>query len=211
MYSRSGNLGYARRVFDHMQNMNVLSWTSMITGYASHGLASEAIEVFSSMVSKGYVPNEVTFVSVLSACSYCGLIEKGLEYFNLMKAEYGIDPKVDHFACLVDMFGRAGKLVEAQNYVERFNDSEMLTKVENVVDDRNASIWGALLGGCKMHGNVEIGSVTVEKMIHTKQASDALVALSNLHAASGNWKAVHDLREQWKRRGFTLRPVLINT
>ncbi|KAH0455656.1 hypothetical protein IEQ34_015688 [Dendrobium chrysotoxum] len=208
MYSRSGNLVYARRIFNKMQMMNDLSWTSMITGYATHGFASEAIEVFENMIRKDFVPNEVTFVSVLSACNHCGLIEQGMQYFNLMKEKYGIAPRADHFACLVDMLGRAGKLVEAQRVLESRNALETNSdKKCRVGSDNEATIWGALLGGCMIYGNLEMGRKVAKEMINRKhQISGTFVILSNFYASSGNWESVYNLREDWKWQGFVQKP-----
>ncbi|KAK8940736.1 Pentatricopeptide repeat-containing protein [Platanthera zijinensis] len=210
MYSRSGNLGHARKIFDGIQNMNVQSWTSMITGYATHGFASEAIELFEDMVSKGFVPNEVTFVSVLSVCSRCGLIEQGMQYFGLM-GKYGIiAPRGDHYACLVDMLGRAGKLAEARDILLSINGSSETKSYKKcrANGEDAAATWGALLGGCKLYGNVEMGSEVAREMMSRKhQASGSLVALSNLYAFSGDWDAVYTLRKEGKRGwGFIQKP-----
>ncbi|KAJ6834660.1 pentatricopeptide repeat-containing protein-like [Iris pallida] len=200
MYSRSGNLSYARRVFDRMGGKNVVSWTSMITGYAAHGFGPEAIKLLEQMMSMGFKPNEVTFVSVLSACSHCGLVEQGMHYFRLLKERYGIAPMRDHYVCLVDMLSRAGRLVEAWSVVEETKDG--------ILDGGDGpAILGALLGGCEMHGNVEIGNkVEGEMMKRRAQISDGYVALSNVYAAAEMWDEVYRVREECKKKGAIKAP-----
>ncbi|KAG1359726.1 pentatricopeptide repeat-containing protein [Cocos nucifera] len=205
MYSKSGNLNYARRIFDRMEIKNVVSWTSMITGYAAHGLGLQAIGVFEQMISMGFAPNEVTFIAVLSACSHCGLVEQGINYYNLMMERYGITPRVDHYTCLVDMLGRAGKLAEAWKLVEGVKDAETNYNKDGGMDGGGgASIWGALLGGCRLHGNVEIGSEVARKMLAKKQqTSDTYIALSNVYAAAEMWDEVYRVREDWRKQGVS--------
>ncbi|XP_008789574.2 pentatricopeptide repeat-containing protein At2g13600-like [Phoenix dactylifera] len=205
MYSKSGNLNYARRIFDRMEIKNVVSWTSMITGYAVHGLGLQAIGVFEQMIRMGFEPNEVTFIAVLSACSHCSLVEQGINYFNLMTERYGIAPRVDHYTCLVDMLGRAGKLAEAWKLVEDVKDAETnCNKDRGMESGEGASIWGALLGGCGLHGNVEIGSEVARKMLERKQQiSDTYVALSNVYAAAEMWDEVYRVREDWRKQGVS--------
>lgn len=192
MYSKSGNLKYGRRVFDQMREKNVISWTSMITGYSSHGLGLEATDLFGKMINAGYKPNEVTFIAVLSACSHCGFVEQGMQHFDLMKERYGINPTMDHYTCMVDMLGRAGKLKEGWKFVENYNKEKNSQKGD--------SIFGALLGGCKLHENVEIGRKVAVKMIEQKQqTSDTYVAVSNLYAAAEMWDEVYKVREEWRK------------
>lgn len=194
MYSKSGSLTYARRVFDEMGEKNVVSWTSMITGYASYGDGLEAIRVLEEMMCIGFKPNEITFVAILNACSHSGMVNQGIHYFNLIRGKYGISPRGDHYACLVDMLGRAGELEEAWNLVEEIND-EILDGVDG------PAILGALLAGCRMHGNVEIGSKVADAMIRRKkQTSDAYVTMSNVYASSGMWDEVYRVREEWKKQ-----------
>ncbi|XP_020092862.1 pentatricopeptide repeat-containing protein At2g13600-like [Ananas comosus] len=199
MYSKSGNLNYARRVFDQMRDKNVVSWTSMITGYSSHGLGLEAIDLLEKMINAGYEPNEVTFIAVLSACSHCGFVEQGMQYFDLMRERYGINPTIDHYTCMVDMLGRAGRLEEGWKFVENYN------KEKN--SQEGDSIFGALLGGCKLHENVEIGRKVAVKMIEKKQqTSDTYVAVSNLYAAAEMWDEVYKVREEWRKHSGVQGP-----
>ncbi|ONK63858.1 uncharacterized protein A4U43_C07F19660 [Asparagus officinalis] len=194
MYSKSGSLAYAWRVFDTMREKNVVSWTSMINGYASHGYGIEAIDLLEQMMSMGFKPNEVTFVSILSACSHSGLVREGTHYFNLMREKFGISPRGDHYACLIDMLARAGKLEEAWKLVEEIKD-EILDGIDGSI------ILGALLAGCRMHGDLEIGSKVAEMTKRNKQSSDMYIAISNIYASSEMWDEVCRVREEWKKQG----------
>ncbi|KAF8388386.1 hypothetical protein HHK36_027053 [Tetracentron sinense] len=192
MYSKSGNLNYAQSVFNRMVGKNVVSWTSMITGYAVHGFGSRALEVFQEMMEMGIKLNEVTFVSILAACSHCGLVEEGMQYFKLMREKYRMVPGDDHYTCVIDLLGRAGRLVEAWNLLEEIKGNGY----------SGEAIWGALLGACRLHGNVEMGSRVAEKMLEKKQqVSETYIILSNVYAAAGLWTEVYRVRERWRREG----------
>jgi pentatricopeptide repeat protein len=117
MYSRCGNIESALNVFNDMGDRNVISWTSMITGFAKHGFASRAIEFFHKMLEVGVRPNEITYIAVLSACSHVGLISEGWKHFNAMYKEHSIFPRMEHYACMVDLLGRSGSLLEALEFV----------------------------------------------------------------------------------------------
>ncbi|XP_073012188.1 pentatricopeptide repeat-containing protein At2g13600-like [Typha latifolia] len=208
MYSKSGNLKYARRIFDRMVNKNVVSWTSMITGYATHGLGSQAIKALEQMMGMKYEPNRVTFVAILSACSHCGLVEQGIHYFNLMREKYNIIPEGDHYACMIDMLGRAGRLREAWKLVEEVKDvARHSVEDKDTGNGEGASVLGALLGGCRLHGNAVIGSKVATKMLKRKQQiSDTFVALSNVYAAAEMWDKVYRVREEWRKQGAVKVP-----
>ncbi|OIT37548.1 PREDICTED: pentatricopeptide repeat-containing protein At2g13600-like [Nicotiana attenuata] len=196
MYSKSGNLCYTLRLFDAMEEKNVVSWTSAIMGFAIHGFASQALELFQRMVNMGIMPNEVTFIAVLTACSHCGLVDEGMQYFTQMRKRYGLMPEEEHYTCLIDLLGRNGRLEEAWHLVEGME--------ENYLSDGRSTgaIWAALLGACQLHGNFEIGKKVAGKMMEReKQISTASVALSNVYAAAGMWNEVYGVRESWRKEG----------
>lgn len=194
MYSRSGNLHYTHRVFDSMEQKNIVAWTSILTGFAAHGCGLQAIEMFQKMLDTGITPNEVTFVAILTACSHCGLVNEGLQYFKEMK-KYGLTPKEDHYTCLIDMLGRNGMLEEAWHLVR---------EVEELGNGSNAgSIWAALLGACQLYENVEIGRKVAQKMLENeKQISTTCIALSNVYATAGMWNEAYETREFFTREGI---------
>ncbi|KAI7983510.1 Pentatricopeptide repeat-containing protein [Camellia lanceoleosa] len=192
MYSKAGYLSYAQTVFDLMVERNVVAWTSIIMGYAVHGFGFRALDYFQQMMEMGVEPNEVTFVSVLTVCSHCGLVVEGLQYFKLMKEKYRLIPREDHYTCLVDMLGRAGRLEEAWNLLEEIDVGEMSSR---------GTIWAAMLGACQLHGNVEMGR-RVAKMLETKkQISTTHIALSNVYAGAGMWNEAYRVRENWSKEG----------
>ncbi|KAJ4955990.1 hypothetical protein NE237_012773 [Protea cynaroides] len=196
MYSKSGRLNYAQRVFDRMLEKNVISWTSMITGYAIHGIGSQALEIFQQMLETGVKPNEVTFVSVLTACSHCGFVQEGMRYFQLMRGKYGIVPRADHYTCVIDLLGRAGRLTEARSLLEEIGDEDISE------DSFSETIWGAFLGACRLHGDVEMGIRVAKKMLEKKQqVSSTYITLSNVYAAAGMWDEVYKVREKWRIEG----------
>ncbi|PIA36013.1 hypothetical protein AQUCO_03400126v1 [Aquilegia coerulea] len=201
MYSKSGNLIYAQTVFVRMMEKNVVSWTSMITGYATHGLGFQALDLFQQMMAIGIEPNEVTFVSVLTSCSHCGLVEEGMKYFKLMTDKYKIVPRSDHYACVVDLLGRAGKLTESFKLLEKIEEEETSSEVYG------GAIWGALLGACTLYGNVELGNMVAVKMLEKKQqVAETCIALSNIYAAAGMWDEAFKVREIWGKSSDVGKP-----
>jgi len=153
MYAKCGLIDEACRVFEGMKEKNVYTYSSMIVGLASHGRANDAIALFNDMLSRADVkPNHVTFIGVLAACSHAGMVREGRFYFAQMKDRYGILPSADHYACMVDLLGRAGLVVEA------------LDLVKSMTVEPHAAVWGALLGACRIHGNTEVAKVAAEHL-----------------------------------------------
>lgn len=183
-YSKSGNVGMARLVFERMpERKSIVSWTSMIAALAMHGYGKEAIQVFHKMEASGVGPDGITFISVLYACSHAGLINEGCEYFSKMRAMYGIEPTIEHYGCMVDLYGRAGKLQQAYDFICQLPISP------------NAIIWRTLLGACSIHGNVELAE-QVKKIISKLDPDNSgdHVLLSNVYAVAGKWKDVVSVR-----------------
>ncbi|XP_008781047.3 putative pentatricopeptide repeat-containing protein At1g69350, mitochondrial [Phoenix dactylifera] len=139
LYAKCGDLYMARKVFDNISQKNVVSWSSIISGYGVHGLAEDALALFSQMVASGIRPNEVTFMSILSACGHAGLVEEGLFYFDLMRQEFGVEPQLEHYACVVDLLSRAGDVDRAYKFIK------------SMLVEPDASIWRSLLNGCGFH------------------------------------------------------------
>ncbi|KAK4264357.1 hypothetical protein QN277_025549 [Acacia crassicarpa] len=194
MYSKCGRVADARRVFNHMPEKNVFSWTSMIDGYGKNCFPSEALDLFWRMQKEHCIePNFVTFLSVLSACAHAGLVDKGWEIFNSMENEYSLKPKMEHYACMVDLLGRAGRLHQAWDFVMRMPERP------------NSDVWAALLSSCRLHGSLEMAKVAAEELfkLNADGRPGAYVALSNTLAASGKWDGVSELREIMKKRGIS--------
>ncbi|CAK9327490.1 unnamed protein product [Citrullus colocynthis] len=191
MYSKCGRTEDARRVFDQMPERNVFSWTSMIDGYGKNGYPSEALELLCIMQEEHQIqPNSVTFLSALSACAHGGLVEKGWEIFESMERNYSLKPKMEHYACMVDLLGRAGSLLQAWEFVMRMPETP------------NSDVWAALLSSAKLHGNVEMASIAANELfkLNADSRPGAYVALSNTFAEAGKWDNVSELREIMKIR-----------
>ncbi|XP_043703086.1 pentatricopeptide repeat-containing protein At4g02750 [Telopea speciosissima] len=183
MYCKCGSIDEAYDVFIEMPHKDVVTWNTMITGYAKHGYGREALKVFESMTMTGIRPDDVTMVSVLSACSHTGLVNKGTEYFYSMEKKYGITAKVQHYTCMIDLLGRAGRLEDAQ----------LLLK--NMPFEPDGATWGALLGASRIHGDTKLGEEAAKRIFELEPDNSGMyVLLSNLYAASGRWNDVGKMR-----------------
>ncbi|XP_050206440.1 pentatricopeptide repeat-containing protein ELI1, chloroplastic [Mercurialis annua] len=195
MYSKCGSLEDARLVFERIKHKDVVIWNSMISGYATHGFTRDALQLFDEMCKLGYRPTDITFIGILSACGHSGLVNEGWELFRLMKKEYGIEPKIEHYGCMVNLLGRAGQLKEAY---------ELVKKMEI---DPDPILWGTLLGACRLHGNLTLGEEIAEFLISQNLAnSGTYVLLSNIYAATGNWENVAKMRTLLKDSGIEKEP-----
>ncbi|EOA23718.1 hypothetical protein CARUB_v10016929mg [Capsella rubella] len=177
MYAKLGMLDKAVDIFDRMKNKDVKSWTAMISGYGSHGLAREAITLFSKMEEENsrVKPNEITFLVLLNACSHGGLIIEGVRCFKKMIEVYHFTPKVEHYGCVVDLLGRAGKLEEAYE----------LIRMLPITSDSTA--WRALLAACRVYGNAELGETVMMRLAETNEIHPAdTILLAGTHAVAGN-------------------------
>lgn len=195
LYSKCGRMDLAYKVFLEMEERNVSSWTSMIVGYAMHGLVSDALECFRCMREAGVTPNFVTFVGVLGACVHGGMVQEGKCYFDMMQKFYGIRPRLQHYGCMVDLFGRAGMLDEAKEMVE------------GMPMKANSIIYGCLLGACEKLENVEIGEWVAKHLQELEPWNDGVyVVLSNIYASRGMWKEVEEMRVVMKQRRLAKLP-----
>ncbi|KAK8934751.1 Pentatricopeptide repeat-containing protein [Platanthera zijinensis] len=192
MYSKCGSMDRAYRVFSDMPERNVVTWSTMISGLAMNGYGREAIDAFEEMRRDGVLPDEQTFTGILSACSHTGLVDEGIEFFDVMRFEYGISPNVCHYGCLVDLFGRAGFLDRAYRLI-----------VGEMIVQPDAKIWRTLLGTCRIHKYVELGERVIEHLIELKsqQAGD-YVLLLNIYASVGDWEKVADVRRVMKEQNI---------
>ncbi|KAG6494981.1 hypothetical protein ZIOFF_042768 [Zingiber officinale] len=190
MYARCGRISAAQQVFDEMISVDLVSWNSLIAGYASNGSGGTVISIFQEMTHKGVAPDEVTFVGVLSACSHAGMVDEGLKFFYSMSKDYSITPVAEHYACMVDLLGRAGRLAEAVKLV-------MTMPIRS-----SAGIWGALLSACRLHKNPELANLAANKLFEFEpHTTSNYVLLSNIHAEAGRWNEVERVRVLMKQRG----------
>lgn len=184
MHAKCGSIELAREIFDRMKERNVISWSTMIAAHGYHGEGQKALDLFNMMLGSGILPNNITFVSLLYACSHSGLVEEGLHIFSLMQEEYGVRPDVKHFTCVVDLFGRSGKLDQALNLIEDMHI------------EKDVGLWGALFGACRIHGHVELAEKAAVSLLELQpQNAGHYVILSNIYAKAGRWKEVAKVRE----------------
>lgn len=184
MYSKCGSMKDACSVFCSMRERSVISWTTIIMGFAQNGFALEAIEAFEHMISSNAKPNYITLICVLYACSQGGFVDIGWNYFTSMVKDYGILPGEDHYCCMVDLLGKAGKLTEAENLIL------------GMPFEPSALVWQTLLGACRLHGELEMGKRAAENVLAIeKKDPSTYVLLSNMLAKSSNWDGVRRVRE----------------
>ncbi|KAI4304456.1 hypothetical protein MLD38_039963 [Melastoma candidum] len=189
MYVKCGNLTDALSVFKSMVNKDVASWNIMIMGYGMQGYGSEAVDFFKMMCEEKIKPDEASFVAVLSACSHAGLVDKGRELLSRMVIEYGIAPTRKHYACIVDMLGRANCIEEAYEVA-----STMLVEA-------NPVIWRSLLSACHLHGNARIAQLASRKVAELDPAHcGSYVLISNACLSSGRYEEVVDVRRMMRER-----------
>ncbi|KAL2521449.1 Pentatricopeptide repeat-containing protein [Forsythia ovata] len=203
MYAKCGSLIDAQELFGTMHGKTVVSWTTMIAGYALNGKTQEALDHFYRMLKLGLKPNHITFLAVLQACTHAGLLEKGREIFDMMIKVYGINPGLDHYACMTDLLGRQGKLKEA------------LTFIQDMPLKPDAGIWGALLCACKIHHNLELGEYATHYLLQLEpQAAAPYVEMANIYASAEEWDGVAAMRMKMKCKEVTKSPgqsaILVN-
>ncbi|XP_022882555.1 pentatricopeptide repeat-containing protein At4g13650 [Olea europaea var. sylvestris] len=195
LYAKCGSLDNAWRVFFEMPLKNEVSWNAMITGYSQHGYGSKAIELFEDMKKMRVMPTHITYVGVLTACSHVGLVEEGFTYFKSMKEEHGLVPKPEHYACVVDILGRAGQVRRAREFVD------------SMPTDPDAMVWRTLLSACTVHKNMEIGEFAAKNLLKLEPKDSATyVLLSNMYANAGKWGGRDCTRQLMKYRGVKKEP-----
>ncbi|KAL6840557.1 hypothetical protein ACP4OV_030367 [Aristida adscensionis] len=195
MYSKCGAVAMAMEVFERMGERNVYTWTSAVSGLAMNGMGTECLELFKRMESAGIQPNGVTFVAVLRGCSMAGLVDEGRACFDSMKEKHGVDPWLEHYGCMVDLYGRSGRIDDAINFINA------------MPVEPHEGVWGALLNASRIHNNVDLGKYAMEKLMEIESENDAgHVLLSNIYAESQNWKGVSRIRGMMKAKGVKKVP-----
>ncbi|KAJ0485410.1 putative tetratricopeptide-like helical domain superfamily, DYW domain-containing protein [Helianthus annuus] len=195
LYSKCGSLDDAKSEFLEMNDKNEISWNAMITGYSQHGCGDEAIKLFEEMKRFGYTPNYVTFVGVLTACSHVRLVDKGLEYFKSMSQDYSLVPRAEHYACVVDILGRAGLLTRALEFIK------------SMPIEPDSMVWRTLLSACIVHKNKEVGEISAKHLLELEPEDSATyVLLSNMYAINGKWDDRNRTRKLMKDRGVKKVP-----
>jgi pentatricopeptide repeat protein len=187
MYCKCGVLEDGWKLFVQVPRRDVVTWNAMISGYAQHGEGKKALGLFDEMIEKGMKPDWITFVAVLMACNHAGFTDLGVKYFHSMAKDYGLVAKPDHYTCMVDLLGRAGKLVEAVDLIEKMPFKP------------HAAVFGTLLGACRIHKNTEMAEFASQKLLNLDPASaTGYVQLANVYAATKRWDHVARVRKSMK-------------
>ncbi|KAF5201537.1 Pentatricopeptide repeat-containing protein [Thalictrum thalictroides] len=195
VYAKCGRLNDAMLLFGHVPRRSSVPWNAIIAGHGIHGHGEKSLYLFEQMQEEGVKPDHVTFVSVLSACSHAGLVDRGQQCFKLMRDKYFIEPGLKHYGCMVDLLGRAGQLEMAYEFIK------------NMHVRPDASVWGALLGACRIHGNVELGTIVSDRLFEVDSENVGYyVLLSNIYANVGKWEGVDKVRSLAKNRGLKKTP-----
>lgn len=184
MYCKCGSIEKALEIFHDLKKKDLVSWTSVISGLALNGISDYALDLFSQMLREGVKPTHATFLGVLLACAYGGLVDKGLEYFDSMVRNHGLVPEVKHYGCIVDLFCRSGNLERAYEFIK-------CTPVASEV-----VVWRILLGGCKLHGNVPLAEIASSKLIELDPHNGVNYVLSSsAYASAERWNDATEMRE----------------
>eukprot|EP00257_Ricinus_communis_P021958 XP_015581556.1 pentatricopeptide repeat-containing protein At1g08070, chloroplastic [Ricinus communis] len=194
-YGKCGLVDSAIEVFQLMPVKNVYSWTALIQGLANNGQGKRALEYYQLMRESNVEPNDVTFIGVLSACSHVGLVDEGREFFDSMSKEFSIQPRMEHYGCMVDILGRAALIEEAYLFIKK------------MPIPANAVIWRTLLASCRAHKNVEVGEEVVEHLVSLEPMhSGDYILLSNIYASVGRWEDAMRTRNHMKEKGIKKTP-----
>ncbi|XP_058086948.1 pentatricopeptide repeat-containing protein At3g04750, mitochondrial [Magnolia sinica] len=193
MYSKCGSIERAFMVFERISERDVMVWTAMIAGLAFHGYGNKALELFREMQEVS-TPNAVTLLAILTACNHSGMVDQGHAIFYSMKQISGVEPGIEHYGCLVDLLGRAGRLAEARDVIEKMPMKPSRT------------IWGAMLSACKAHGNVGLAEIALRELLKLEPEKEGgYVLLSNVYAACGKWSSSDNIRGIMESRGVKKR------
>lgn len=196
MYAKCGCLHNARRVFDQIPIRNVITWNVIIMAYGMHGNGQDAIDLLKMMMVQKVKPNEVTFISVFAACSHSGMVDEGLRIFYSMQNEYGVEPSSDHYACVVDLLGRAGRVGEAYQLTNTMP-----------LDFDKAGAWSSLLGACRIHNNLEIGEIAAQNLVRLEpDVASHYVLLANIYSSAGLWEKATEVRRKMREKGVRKEP-----
>lgn len=195
MYAKCGNIKKGLQVFQEMPGRNSMTWTAIICGLAVHGHARDSIFYFEQMIGTGLMPDEITFIGVLSACCHGGLVEEGRKYFSQMSLKFKLYPNRKHYSCMVDLLGRAGLFQEAE---------ELITSMPTEAD---AVIWGALFFACRIHKNVVMGERAAFKLFELDpHDSGSYILLASMYGEANMWDEAEKARKLMKERGVEKTP-----
>ncbi|KAK0584606.1 hypothetical protein LWI29_016070 [Acer saccharum] len=192
-YAEAGFLTGAQQVFDQSKSRSLVIWTAIISAYAAHGDADMAFFLFNEMLNNGIQPDPVTFTAVLASCAHSGLVDKAREIFDSMSTEYGIQPSVEHYACMVGVLSRARRLSEAA--AAEF--------ISNMPIEPSAKVWGALLNGASVSGDVELGKFICDRLFEIEPGNTGnYIIMANLYSQAGRWEEADMVRRKMDQIGL---------
>ncbi|OAY82916.1 Pentatricopeptide repeat-containing protein [Ananas comosus] len=199
MYAKCGCIEKSLKIFRRIEGKDATAWTSIICGLATNGQTYEALALFAEMEKVKAKPDDITLIGVLSACNHGGLVDEGCKYFHAMKEVYQIEPKVEHYSCLVDLLGRAGLLDKAE---------KLLDEMPKGMNSKDAvPLWGALLGACRLHGDVQMGARLAKRAIEVENENVGMhTLLANIYAVANRWEDAMKVRKQMKDLGAKKTP-----
>ncbi|KAK8579749.1 hypothetical protein V6N13_142924 [Hibiscus sabdariffa] len=191
MYAKCGVLNAARNVFDSLTSKNLVSWNTMLTGYAQHGYVREALDIYGMMQRADVKPNDVTCIGLLSACAHAGLLKEGLYYYDSMIRDHGIVPRLEHLASIVNLLARKGETRRAYEFIRSFPM------------EPGKVVWRCLLSGCKIHKDLVLGRLAAEKILNIDpEDTSAHIMLSNIYAEAKMWDKIAHLRKIMKEKAM---------
>lgn len=197
IYCKCGHITDARNLFDNTSTCDEALWNSMYMGYATNGYGSETLELFSEIRALKVLPNDITMLAVLMGCAHCGLVEDGWRWFNAMKADYGIEPQVEHYSCMIDLLARVGRIEEAVSFAD------------NMPFEADISMWSSILRGCQDYGDEIRGKTVAERIVRLDPGnSGAYVQLCNIFAVCGEWERVDEVRHMMGKKRLKKNPAL---
>ncbi|KAK6144716.1 hypothetical protein DH2020_021536 [Rehmannia glutinosa] len=195
MNAKCGNMERATLLFEDMPKRDLISYCSMIQGLCIHGRGPQAVLMFDRMIDEGIRPDDVAFTVILTACSHAGLVDDGCRFFDLMIRKYSMSPSPDHYACMVNLLGKSGKLKAAYELIR------------SMPVESHTGAWGALLGACRLHGDVVLGEVVARRLFELEpQNAGTYMLLSNIYAEADSWLNVFHLRDRMIERGVRKIP-----
>ncbi|WJX94778.1 Pentatricopeptide repeat-containing protein, mitochondrial [Trifolium repens] len=195
MYSKCGDLKDSWELFVQIPRKDVVTWNAMISGYAQHGAGKKALHLFDEMKNGDIKPDWITFVAVLLACNHAGLVNLGIQYFNSMVKDFSIKTRPEHYACMVDLLGRAGRL------------SDAVDMIKSMPFKPHPAIYGTLLGACRIHKNLHLAEFAAKNLLELDATSaTGYVQLANAYAAQNKWEHVAKIRRLMKENNVVKSP-----
>ncbi|KAL8471976.1 hypothetical protein ACS0TY_029276 [Phlomoides rotata] len=195
LYAKSGDLEISNRIFSVMQSRDTVAWNTIILANSMHGRGEEALLLFNEMLGSGVKPNSVTFTGVLSGCSHAQMVDEGLSIFHSMVKNHNVEPDAEHYSCMVDVLSRGGRLAEAYDFIKK------------MPIEPSVSAWGALLGGCRMYKNVDLGRIAAQRLFEIEPDNPGnYVLLFNILVTAKRWGEASEARKLMRERGIRKAP-----